>query len=78
MSIFSIVGKHIRLGSQSFQPLGMWPVTSDAGGRGSTGSAQPAVVPTNVQGYYTRRASVTPFTDQIVDVKTTGGKPNAN
>ena len=61
MSIFTQYGKYIRLGAQTFQPLGSWPVTQTSGGRGSTGTAQPVVtVPTNVQGYYTKRVSTAP------------------
>lgn len=54
-------------------------MTQTGGGRGSTGTAQPAVtVPTNVQGYYTRRTTTTPqLTDQIRDVKP-GRQPNVN
>lgn len=69
MSVLSPFGKNVRLGAQTFQPLGSWPVTNDGGGRGSSGSAQPAVtVPTNVQGYYTKRVSTTPqLSDQRGD-----------
>lgn len=79
MSILTPTGKSVRLGAQTFQPLGSWPVTQTGGGRGSTGTAQPAVtVPTNVQGYYTRRTTTTPqLTDQIRDVKP-GRQPNVN
>lgn len=79
MSIFTTYGKYIRLGAQNFQPLGSWPVTNDAGGRGASGSSQPAaVVPTNVSGFYTRRRSTTPQeTTTISDVRP-GNKPNVN
>lgn len=79
MGIFTTYGKYIRLGAQSFQPLGSWPVTNDAGGRGASGSSQPAAtVPTNVSGFYTKRVSTTPqLTDQIGDVKV-GRQRDAN
>jgi len=81
MSIFTQYGRYIRLGAQTFQPLGSWPVTQTGGGRGSTGTAQPVVtVPTNVQGYYTRRQTTAPplLTDQIRDVNPGRGQVNVN
>lgn len=77
MSIFTQYGKYIRLGAQTFQPLGSWPVTQTSGGRGSTGTAQPVVtVPTNVQGYYTKRVSTAPpqQSDQREDAVPRPGK----
>jgi hypothetical protein len=71
MSIFAQYGKYIRLGAQTFQPLGSWPVTQTVGGRGSTGAAQPAVtVPTNVQGFYSKRVTMPGMSTQRSDVQT--------
>ena len=79
MSIFVRGGKNIRLGSQTFQPLGMWPVTNVSGGRGSSGaSAQPEAVPMNVSGYYTKRVKETTVSPSGIDRTPPGSSTQAN
>lgn len=84
MGVFNLQAKMVRLGAQSFQPLGSWPITSDSGSRGASGSAQPPVVPVNVSGYYSLRPSARQYSDQRGDFTMTppnvltGRKPSAN
>ena len=63
MGVFNAKQQFLRLGVQSFQPLGLWPIDRDQGSLGATGS-QPTKtpLPTNPSGFYTQRASSGPTT----------------
>lgn len=75
MGVFNSQAKMVRLGAQTFQPLGSWPVTREGGSFGASGSAQPPVVPVNVQGFYTKRVSTMPqLSDQRQDVTPRQGR----
>lgn len=57
MGVFNLQARMTRLGSQTFQPLGVWPIAREGGSFGASGSVQPAVALTGASQSYARRAS---------------------